>query len=230
MIGRHHKGFTLVELSLVMAFLSVLLLAILYTTLQIGKLYAKGITNRTINQVGRELSDTLRRDFAAANLNRLVMPHVDGEGSALSGRVCLGSVSYVWNTAEVVNQPTATAITRNGTPISLERVIDGSSKLCAVQDSGAYITDLPTDLTSTSLLSTDARSLAVYAITVTPMATNAENGLYEIKMTIGTNDASATQKDATQAVQCKPPTDSSSDFNYCSVADFDIIVRVGGSK
>lgn len=230
MIGKRRQGFTLVELSLVMAFLSVLLLAILYTTLQMGKLYTKGITNRTINQVGRELSDTLRRDFAGASLNRIVVPHVVGEGSALSGRICLGSVSYVWNTVSVVNQPTGTAITRNSTPISLERVVDGSSQMCTVQDSGSYITELPSDLPSTSLLSTDARSLAIYAITVSPIATSAESGLYEIKMTVGTNDASATQQDGSQSVQCKPPTDSSSDFNYCSVADFDIIVRVGGGK
>ncbi|MEO5948935.1 MAG: prepilin-type N-terminal cleavage/methylation domain-containing protein [Candidatus Saccharimonas sp.] len=227
MTNKRRSGFTLIELSLVMAFLSVLLVAIIITTLQMGKLYTKGITNRDINQIGRDLSDTLRRDFLTASSSRIVIPPVMGTGTATSGRVCLGTVSYVWNTADLLNAPNASAITRGSTAIVFERVIDPSNKLCTVQVSGKYITDIA-GMTSTSLLAGDGRSLAVYDLSPTQLVTNGDNGLYDIKITIGTNDPSATDRDVTQGVICKPPSDSSSDFNYCSVAEFDVTVRTGG--
>lgn len=67
MVDRRRSGFTLVELSLVMAFFSVLLIGVLTLTIHIGKLYTKGMTNKSLNTVGRDVTDVLRRDFAAAN-------------------------------------------------------------------------------------------------------------------------------------------------------------------
>lgn len=225
-----HRGFTLVELTLVMAFLSVLLLAILMTTLQIGKLYTKGVTNRTINQIGRDLSDTLRRDFLTASPDRIVITTPTGSGTATSGRLCLGSVSYAWNTADLINQTgSPVKMTKSGSPIVLERVVDASNQLCTiVPGPGTYITDIPSALESANVLAGDGRSIAIYDFTVTELDVDGKNGLYELKITIGTNDPGTTQRNGTEPVQCKPPTDSSSDFNYCSVADFDIIVRTGG--
>jgi len=228
MINSYKKGFTLIELSIVMAFLSVLLLAILLTTLQMGKIYTKGLTNRNINQIGRDLGDSLRRDFLTASSSRIVIPSAMGSGTATSGRICLGTVSYVWNTADLLNQPNPSAITRGaGTPIVFERVVDPSNRLCTVQVSGDYVSDI-SGMTSTSLLTGDGRSLAVYELAPTLLASSADDGLYHIKITIGTNDPSTTERDASQSVLCKPPTDDSADFNYCSVADFDITLRTGG--
>lgn len=221
-------GFTLIELTLVMAFFAVLLLAILLTTLQMGKLYTKGVTNRTINQIGRDLSDTMRRDFLGASNDRIVITTPTGTGTATSGRLCLGGVSYAWNTADLLNDKNASKITKSNTAVVLERVVDVSNQLCTIQGGGGYMTVIPADMVSTNLLAGDGRSLAVYDFTVDKLATDGNNGLYELKITVGTNDPSTTQRDASQSVQCKPPSDNSSDFNYCSVADFDIIVRTGG--
>lgn len=229
MTSKRTQGFTLIELTLVMAFLSVLLIAIIMTTLQMGKLYTKGLTNRSMNQVGRDLGDTLRRDFLAASSTRILIPAATGTGTALSGRLCLGTVSYVWNTADLLNQATATKITKGGVPVVLERVIDTTNRLCTVQGSGTYVTDIDSSYSSRSVLTTDGRSLAIYDMSVKPLAVSGGNGLYQVKLTLGTNDVSAVDRDVSQKVTCKPPTDNSSDFNYCSVADFDFIVRTGGS-
>lgn len=230
MTGSRHRGFTLVELSLVMAFFSVLLLAILTTTLQMGKVYTKGVTNKAINQVGRDLSDMLRRDFLAASADAVVIPEKMGEATATSGRVCLGTVSYVWNTADLLSEANASTITKAGKPIVFERVDDSAAALCVAEDAGTYVSDIPAEMTSTELLANDGRSLAVYDMSITKLASDAGRGLYRVTITIGTNDLSATQRDESQSVQCKPPSDNSSDFNYCSVADFDIIVRTGGGE
>ena len=224
---KSRDGFTLIELTLVMAFLATLLLAILLTTLQMGKLYTKGVTNRTINQIGRDISDTMRRDFLAASPDRIMITEPTGTGDATSGRLCLGSVSYVWNTAGLINQPSQPKITKSGNTIVFERVVDAANQLCAVQGGGGYVIAIPPTMESTNLLAGDGRSLAVYSFTTDKLASDGNNGLYELKVTVGTNDPGTTQSDG-QSSQCKPPSDNSSDFNYCSVADFDIIVRTGG--
>lgn len=227
MTNSYKKGFTLIELSIVMAFLALLMLAILLTTLQMGKIYTKGLTNRSINQIGRDLGDSLHRDFLTASSSRIVIPAAMGTPPATSGRICLGTVSYVWNTADLLNQPNPSLITRNGTAVVFERVIDPSNKLCTVQGSGGYVTDIA-GMTSTSLLSSQGRVLAVYDLVATELASSADNGLYNIRVTVGTNDPSVTERDASQSVLCRAPTDNSSNFDYCSVADFDITVRTGG--
>ena len=225
---KSRNGFTLIELTLVMAFLATLLLAILLTTLQMGKLYTKGVTNRTINQIGRDLSDTMRRDFLVASTDRIVITTSTGAGNATSGRLCLGSVSYIWNTAGLLDPDNHSAkITKSSNPVVFERVVDASNQLCAIQGGGGYVIAVPPAMQSTNLLAGDGRSLAVYNFTTTKLASDGKNGLYELKITVGTNDPGTTQADG-QSAQCKPPSDNSSDFNYCSVADFDIIVRTGG--
>lgn len=56
MSRKHHKqeqGFTLVELSLSMAFIAMLLLGIALLTIQISAIYNKGLTMRSVNESGR---------------------------------------------------------------------------------------------------------------------------------------------------------------------------------
>ena len=104
---RRH-GFTLIELMLAMAFVSVLLLAIATIAIQAGKLYNRGLTLKSINQSGREIGDTLRRDFLQANAGKIsgnansAVVMVQAGGADRSGRLCLGDYSYVWNVPKVV--------------------------------------------------------------------------------------------------------------------------------
>ena len=58
---RRHSGFTLVEVTLAIAFLSILLIAILTVTVAAGKLYIKGDTNKTINHHQTKIETTMRR-------------------------------------------------------------------------------------------------------------------------------------------------------------------------
>ena len=54
---RIKKGFTLIELSLAVAFISVLLLTVTLITNEIIQIYRKGYSIKAINQVGRDLID-----------------------------------------------------------------------------------------------------------------------------------------------------------------------------
>lgn len=231
MVSRE-RGFTLVELSLAIAFLSILLLAILTITIQSGKLYAKGLIYKSINQVSREVVDILRRDFISSDGVAIVVPPQQGTGDKLTGRVCTGQVSYAWNTAALLNDLSSTQpkITINGNPAVFARVPDPGKALCSQISPGVY----PMNITlpgSTELLSTDGRTLAVYRASVTKIIDDGtRRGLFNISLEIGTNEEGTSVYDAsTNQYTCRPPTDNTANFEYCTVVGFDTIVRAGGS-
>jgi len=233
MVDRRRSGFTLVELSLVMAFFSVLLIGVLTLTIHIGKLYTKGMTNKSLNTVGRDVTDVLRRDFAAANAQDV---QVIGERGAIGmqhGRICLGNVSYVWNTVGLLNAaPSVTRVTMGGTRAKLVRVIDMARSYCT-PSGGNYPMTVGAADTAVDLLSDDEasgkRDFAVYHMVVTPAAVSAGDGMYRIQFTLGTYDPNTTQVIGSDNT-CKPPTDAAANFEYCSVGDFDMYVRAGGVK
>ena len=63
-MSRHIKyGFTIIELTLAMAFISVLLISIVLVSIQAGKMYNRGIILRGVNQAGRDIDTVMRQDF-----------------------------------------------------------------------------------------------------------------------------------------------------------------------
>ncbi len=60
------QGFTLVELSLALTFLTVILITIGYLTIQITSIYEKGLAMKSINAVGKELIDDFSRTIIAS--------------------------------------------------------------------------------------------------------------------------------------------------------------------
>ena len=103
-VQRKESGFTLIELLLAMSFLSVLLIAITTSTMQIIGLYTKGVTLKSINLAGRDVADSFRRDaLASADGIRYVSPD---KGGGL-GRLCFGTMSYVWSPAAKLQQGSA---------------------------------------------------------------------------------------------------------------------------
>jgi hypothetical protein len=70
MSSRQSKGFTLVELMLSMAFVSLLLLAIALLVIQISNMYNKGLTLRAVNESGQliasDLQETLNTSVPSA--------------------------------------------------------------------------------------------------------------------------------------------------------------------
>src|SRR5919199_356042 len=102
---RRSTGFTLIELMLAMTFISILLIAIAMTTIQISSIYNKGITLREVNQAGRSLSDEFQRSIANS-VPFDVTPKIDNSPATATskyvvrdggGRLCLGDYTYAWN-------------------------------------------------------------------------------------------------------------------------------------
>lgn len=118
-------GFTLVELSIAMAFIGVLLITIAIITTNLVTIYQKGMTVKAVNSVGRGLVDefisaintapsvdttslcTSLADYDAESIAKCQRDHAfdyifhasqNAEGEQYNGVFCTGYYSYIWNT------------------------------------------------------------------------------------------------------------------------------------
>lgn len=250
---KHSTGFTLIELTLAMTFISVLLLAIVMTAIQAGRTYNKGIVLQSVNQSGTHISDTLRRDFLQADARRIapgttgVVISLKNGGAERGGRFCLGDYSYVWNTPEVVNKlpadmkgiTTIQTPTGPGEPINFVRVTDPGASLCVPNGVGAY----PTQLNSanvTHMLKPKATKatgasevvLAIHQMTVAPAVqqtnpdgTVSRDSIYAVSFVLGTSE---TGEINTANQSCKPPNDTAANDEFCAINKFEMIARTNG--
>lgn len=236
-------GFTLVELMLAMAFVSVLLLAIATIAIQAGKLYNRGLTLKSINQSGREISDSLRRDFLQANAGKIsgnansAVVMVQAGGADRSGRLCLGDYSYVWNVPKVVSgevKAGAGIITEvggphSGRPINFARVIDPDGMLCQKNETtGAYMSTVATDKVTHLLKPAGSNDvvLAIHQMKAARVAGDSgADSLYRLEFVLGTSQLEAVN---TANGTCKPPVDNSENLDFCAINSFEMIVRTNG--
>lgn len=224
-----HKahGFTLVELNLAMIFVAILVIGIAVTTINVTKINQRGIMLKTINQTGREVMDQLRRDVASARTDKI--EYVAPTGGV--GRLCLGSVSYIFNTAEALHGSGTLirdATQTNTPPVTLVRVDDKDGAWCQ-QTAGVFVkNEVVASDQALELLQVDTLPVAIHAMDVQQIAqtvdSNATQGLVMVMLQIGTNEADTIQAGGT----CKPPTDHQANFDNCAVREFRTVVRSNG--
>lgn len=117
------QGFTLIEISIVLAFVSVLLISIALIISNIMAVYQKGLTLKSVDSVGRNLIDefttainaapsidtaNLCRAYAKDNPEACKLDNAykyifqsresSTESVQYSGVLCTGNYSYIWNT------------------------------------------------------------------------------------------------------------------------------------
>lgn len=222
------KGFTLIELMLAMTFISVLLVAIAMTTIQISNIYNRGITLREVNQAGRAVSIDLQRSIASSTPFD-VTPDTAGSKYVVregGGRLCLGSYTYAWNYGSaLVGGQDAPGVYNHfvdGESVRFAKVADPNGALCSEAGIGARI--VRND--AVDLISGGDRELAIHKFEIIKTDEDAGIGqaLYAIEMTIGTNDrAQLTTNDAS----CRPPGEDIGHEDYCAVNKFELVARAG---
>ena len=235
-MSKHQRGFTIIELTIAIAFLSILMMAILSLTLAVGKLYVKGDTNKAINQAGRDFSDVVRRDLLSSGVTRISGPFTQNAGTTSdpleSGRICLDTVTYLWNTAALLNDSSSAAqeatIKMNNQSIKFVRIVNPQTSYCTADSNGKYPMSVDSSDAATEQFTSTGRTYALYTMTFKPIATSGEKGVYEVAYTLGTNEANTTTRDADGNVSCKTDDMVAAAFNYCAVSRFDMIVRLGG--
>ena len=116
------KGFTILELALAMAFLSFLLLAIGTVTIQLIKVYQKGIAIKDATSASRELIDEFTHSISSSYyrppaetdktgfkydvyFEKTLGIEFDGDTKEVpvNGAFCTGKYSYIWNTGYALN-------------------------------------------------------------------------------------------------------------------------------
>lgn len=225
-IQTKQNGFTLVELMLAMAFLSMLLLAIAVTVLQISSIYTKGASLREVNQTGRLAIDDIRRTFAQSQPISINEESGTRWSTGDSGSICLGSYSYVWNTPQGLGGGTAKPVrfAGDGGTVYLVRVADPGRDMCKSGDGKTVSRSQAKEL-----LNTGDRPLVVHKFDVreNSMSGGSIPGqkMYTVSLRVGTMTGDEV---LTGVGACKPPSQTSGWDDYCSVNTFDIIVRAGG--
>lgn len=126
----NNKGFTLTELSLAMAMLSVLLIIILLSILNITGVYNKGITLKRVNQSGRTIAAEMQTDLRKSIPNGGITKRVTtvGADKFLTG-ICTGQNSYIWNVYKDGVSVGTNITFDTGEPVSFVKVPDDGS-LC----------------------------------------------------------------------------------------------------
>lgn len=225
-MNQQHKtqrtGFTLIELMLAMTYVALLLLAIAMTTMQISRIYNKGVTLKSVNQVGRDLSDELQRTIASAPPFDVPTHYVSQAGG---GRLCLGNYSYAWNYGTALAGAA-------GSPKPMNSYADSSDviRFVKVSDTGAALCAVPYPTISRSAaveqLTGGDHDLVVHQFAVAQTQQDSLSGqaLYSLAMTLGTNDQAQLE---TGDLSCRPPATGAGNEDFCSVNQFDIVARAG---
>lgn len=225
MIKKSKAGFTLIELMLAMTFIAILLVVVTMTTIHMSKLYNKGLTLKTVNQMGRDSLDYIRRDVASSEMpsDSFVAPNAEGAGGV--GRMCLSGAAYIWNDASKVNTNQAVTYADSKKPILFARLKKADSSLCDRSSPSPVNSIQSTD--TTELLSSDTISVIVHELVVTKLVSDApgKKGLYRINLTLGTSE------DGTlHSASCKPADDNQANFDFCAINQFETVVYAGGKK
>lgn len=224
---KRNQGFTLVELMIAMAFVSMLLLAIAFVVLRISGIYNKGITIKAVNQAGRTIVEDMKRTIAESD------PVSINVALLQSGRLCTGTYSYIWNigdngtaSANKYRNDGATVSTKK---IRLVKARDNGGQYCNTQGGlpdiiAADATELLTsgDTSSNNFIDTN---LTIQQFAISSLTTNLSSGsaLYKVSILLSNAD-----QDVIDSMgNCKPPKDSPGSSDYCAVNEFNFTVRPG---
>lgn len=232
--AKQEQGFTLIELLLAMTFVSVLLLIIAMTVIQISNIYNKGLTMKAVDQAGRSISADIRQTIGGSQpfvLDGMIVPtgNVTEPGG---GRFCTGNYSYIWNYGKSIGK-----LDKLDNEYDYEKGTTDNSviRFVKVRDNGAqYCMDTKKKIIKSNaaeLLSGGDADLAIQSFSVEELASDATTGtaLYKIRMQVGTNNQDALGDDPlnTMDVTCKQPSDEGALQNFCAVNIFEFTAQAG---
>lgn len=228
-VSSKSQGFTLIELLLAMTFISILLVVIAVTVIQISNTYNKGLTMKAVDQAGRALSTDMRlvlsqsQPFSTATAYHEQRHPGSSQDEPDGGRLCLGTYSYIWNFGKSMTDPINKYINDDETEIRFARVRDNGGQYCANPSSQILRSD------ATELLSGGDRDLAIQNFAIERVADDPTVGqaLYRITLVIGTNNRDSIEPLTTIDTVCKPPTDELSLEEFCAVNRFDFTAQAG---
>ena len=248
-------GFTIIELLLAMTFVSMLLLAIAMTIVQIANTYNKGMILKEVNQVSRSLGEELARAMRSSSTFSNDPAARRYVNNAWGGRLCMGQYSYIWNYGTALSEVNTNRNQYSSPNMDGNKVTDGSGTryeitfvkapdtggtyCIADASSGKYPNINPVG--AVELMKSGDHTLAIHAFGLDSAATAKDTlssqQIYKVSYTIGTDKVNAITSNPgicnvpggsgpTAVYCCKPPGQPGSDLNYCEVQKFTVVLRV----
>lgn len=228
-------GFTIIELVLAMGFVSVLLIAIAMTVIQIGNIYNRGITLKDVNQAGGTITVELQRSinqtapFSIADASKDPSSHYVQQ--EWGGRLCLGQYSYIWNYGADLENTNRNKYIDSENDIIFVKALDPNASYCTPKED-KYIEVSSSE--AVELLNVGQHNLAIHSFSISTNTTTTDNKigqqLYNLEFLIGTNNQTALYYDnEAKETKCRLPDDIDSDPSYCSINQFNILARAGNS-
>ena len=151
-MAQRKKGFTLIELSMGIAFLGVLLLGIANMILHMSRIYQKGLSLRAVNASGQQIIEDIDKTLTGSSyvadiskidtnndgyiddneskaaLSDYFFEALGSDGQQNYGAFCLANYTYVWNTARTIEAKKG--VTINGVRYRLARFPDPTHLQC----------------------------------------------------------------------------------------------------
>lgn len=239
-MNRQTAGFTIIELTLAMSFVSVLLISVAMLSIQLTNQYSRGLTLKETTQAGTEVANDIKRTISQAQIQNGGIRTKDVPGGKV---LCTGAYSYIASDPVALESGGGITIQSGPSgapsPARFVKVRDDSGMLCGSPsvldtDSSYETTD------AVELLAGGSRLLAVRELTVSPTPTQITQpsypfynefqqgrGIYTIRITI---TAGLTSEIDLVARNCKPPKNSQANTDFCAVNTFEITSRVGSSN
>ena len=218
------RGFTLVELSLAMTFLAFIILFVVTMIMQMINIYNKSISLSQMNQSGRQIMSDLNNGARFGSGAITSKPD--------SNRLCVGGVSYIWNTASDLTptgDPTPQIHAKNwfnedsanSDNLHLVRIKDGTAAYCK------DLTKMPPK-TDTGLTVIVGKNVLIQRFAVD---TGDKDKLLRVNVTLSTAGNNAPTGTADN-----PTTDSPAGSlkcetnNFCAFANYNFIIYRRGAK
>lgn len=228
--GHKKAGFTLIELMLSMAFISVLLLAVAMTVIQMGQTYNRGMILKEVNQVARAIADDVHRTVASS---RPIDMSANYLTTNTSGRFCTGQASYIWNTELQVEQRDRDYIgfENSDDPVRFIKIPDLGGNYCVRQSDGTLVfKDIREEDRNkvVDLLRTNDYTIVLHdfeaILSSSSEGSSTGQQLFVVLVTIGTGELSALNDTQTA---CLAPGQPGASVNSCFVQQFTIAARTG---
>lgn len=233
------KGFTIVELMIAMAFISLLLLAIAGIVMQLGSIYNKGVTLKSVNQAGRSIVADMKQTVAEGQPFDVTIDSSgyqpqrhDGIAASTDydgGRLCTSSYSYIWNIGKHIdpNDPSSQRNKYQGSdstkPLRFIRIRDDGGQYCRSDKLNAPIpyTD------ATELLSEDELAIQDFSIKQLTGSLGSDTTLYNIGIVVSNAYQDTIYLDTDNDYKCNPPSGTGASEEFCAVNKFEFVVRAG---
>lgn len=200
MTNKKQAGFTIIELLLAMAFIAFMILFVVLAIIQSTKLYSKGLAISQINQTGQQVMVDVNRSIRYST--PMTAPN----------RLCLGGVSYLWNTdAELNPGPAVNTFSDSTSELRLVSVSDAGGRLCIPPYN--------------SITRGSAKDLVGGDITVLDFSVQQRGKMWDITFTLSTrgNDrGNMAVPNGSGGFECSPQN------QFCAFGEFDTSVYSRG--